>query len=345
MRTARASHTATRLRDGKVLVVGGFKADGVFLTNAELYDPATHTFLETGHTAVAHTSHTATLLPNGKVLVAGGVYGQPQQTAELYDPTTGRFGPAPGMSPERRDGFTATLLATGEVLLAGGYSVHGGYAARGDILDSAEIYNLTTNTFRPAGRMITPRAIHTATLLADGRVLFTGGFTPQGVTASAELYDPATNTFAPTGQMTAKRQKHAAVRIEDGRVLIVGGSDEHDYGGRYASMELFTPTSGTFAATVPMEAARYKISDAVTLLADGEVLIAGDGARAGGAVRPRRPDRASRLRVHGRGAFLRDGYPPRRWAGPHRGWVRWHGQDDRADLAVRPLTGGLGSHA
>jgi Galactose oxidase, central domain len=231
MRTARASHTATRLRDGKVLVVGGFKADGVFLTSAELYDPATHTFLETGHTAVAHTSHTATLLPNGKVLVAGGVYGQPQQTAELYDPATGRFGPAPGMSPERRDGFTATLLATGEVLLAGGYSVHGGYAARGDILDSAEIYNLTTNTFRPAGRMITPRAIHTATLLADGRVLFTGGFTPQGVTASAELYDPATNTFAPTGQMTAKRQKHAAVRIEDGRVLIVGGSDEHDYGG------------------------------------------------------------------------------------------------------------------
>src|SRR5262245_18362770 len=64
MRTARASHTATRLRDGRLLMVGGFKADGVFLTSAELYDPATHAFVETGHTAVAHTSHTATLLPD-----------------------------------------------------------------------------------------------------------------------------------------------------------------------------------------------------------------------------------------------------------------------------------------
>jgi Kelch motif/Galactose oxidase, central domain len=280
MTVQRACHTATRLRDGKVLVVGGFKVEGLFLASAELYDPATHAFVETGHTAVAHTCHSTTLLPDGKVLVMGGNYDQPQQTAELYDPATGRFSPATGMPPELRDGFSATLLATGEVLLAGGYSVHGGYAARGDILESAVLYNPTAHTFRPAGRMTTARAGQTATLLEDGSVLFTGGFTSQGVTASAEIYDPATGAFAPTGQMTAKRHKHAAVRLEDGQVLIVGGSDERDYEGRYASMELYNPTSGAFSETVPMQAARYKIGDTVTVLADGEVLIAGDGAQA-----------------------------------------------------------------
>jgi hypothetical protein len=280
MSVQRASHTATRLRDGKVLMVGGFKADGVFHSSAELYDPATHAFVETGHTAVTHTSHTATLLPDGRVLVAGGSYGQPQQTAELYDPTTGRFGSVTGMPPELRDGFTATLLATGKALLAGGYSTRGGYAARGDILASAELYDPTTNTIRPAGHMVTPRAGHTATLLPDGRVLFTGGYTSHGVTASAEIYDPTTGAFTPTGQMAIKRHKHAAVRLEDGQVLIVGGSDERDYDGRYASMELYDPAKGAFSATVSMEDARYKIDGAVTLLADGQVLIAGDGAQA-----------------------------------------------------------------
>lgn len=280
MTVQRASHTATRLQNGKVLVVGGFKADGVFLTSAELYDPATQAFTETGHTAAPHTSHTATLLPNGKVLVAGGSYGQPQQTAELYDPATGRFGPVTGMPPELRDGFTATLMTAGKVLLAGGYSTRGGYAARGDILASAELYDPTTNTIRPAGRMVAPRAGHTATLLADGRVLFTGGYTSQGVTASAEIYDSATGAFTPTGQMAIKRHKHAAVRLEDGHVVIVGGSDKRDYEGRYASMELYDPAKGVFTATVLMGAARYKIDGAVTLLMDGGALIAGDGARA-----------------------------------------------------------------
>jgi N-acetylneuraminic acid mutarotase len=229
---------------------------------------------------VQRASHTATRLQNGKVLVAGGSYGQPQQTAELYDPATGRFSLVTGMPPDLRDGFTATLLATGKVLLAGGYSTRGGYAARGDILASAELYDPTTNTIRPAGRMVTPRAGHTATLLADGRVLFTGGYTSQGVTASAEVYDPSDGAFTPTSHMATKRHKHAAVRLEDGHVLIVGGSDERDYDGRYASMELYDPAKGAFTATVSMGAARYKIDGAVTLLTDGEALIAGDGARA-----------------------------------------------------------------
>jgi hypothetical protein len=62
--------TATRLANGKVLVVGGW--NGNELNSAELYDPATGMWRVTGSLNTPRYLHTATLLPNGKVLVAGG---------------------------------------------------------------------------------------------------------------------------------------------------------------------------------------------------------------------------------------------------------------------------------
>src|SRR5262245_7501192 len=62
--------------------------------------------------------HTATILPNGKVLVAGG---NPNATAELYDPTTGTWTPTLPMASPRRD-HTATLLPNGKVLIVGGHN-------------------------------------------------------------------------------------------------------------------------------------------------------------------------------------------------------------------------------
>jgi hypothetical protein len=155
------------------------------------------------------------------VLVAGGSYGQLQQTAELYDPATGRFSPVIGMPPELRDGFTATLLATGKALLAGGYSTHGGYAAYGEILASAELYDPTTNTIHPAGRMTTPRAGMPATLLADGES-FRGGYTSR-VTASAGLRHYHRNAFAATISMEAALRSATRCRTREWRVLIADG--------------------------------------------------------------------------------------------------------------------------
>src|SRR5215467_5138658 len=70
--TARVSHTATLLPNGKVLAAGG--ANGVVsLASAELYDPVSATWSATANLDTARSSHTATLLANGKVLVAGGI--------------------------------------------------------------------------------------------------------------------------------------------------------------------------------------------------------------------------------------------------------------------------------
>ena len=62
--------------------------DCSYLSSAELYDPATGSWSNTGSLGTARQSHTATLLASGKVLVAGGIDSNinTSSSAELYDP-------------------------------------------------------------------------------------------------------------------------------------------------------------------------------------------------------------------------------------------------------------------
>src|SRR4030095_1291255 len=114
--TARQSHTATLLHNGKVLAAGGH-AGFASIGSAELYDPSTGVWTNTGALGTARHSHTATLLPNGKVLVAGGYNGGALASAELYDPASGTW-TATGNLANARWLHTATSLPNGKVLVA-----------------------------------------------------------------------------------------------------------------------------------------------------------------------------------------------------------------------------------
>jgi Protein kinase domain/Galactose oxidase, central domain len=229
MKNARSNHTATLLKDGRVLLAGGDVVGGVLAV--ELFDPKTGTFSTTGSLAVSRPDSTATLLPDGRVLLAGGFE---TSSAELYDPTTGAFGATGSMTSERYD-HTATLLPNGRVLIVGGFASN---AADTKGLLSAEMYEPGTGKFSATGSMATGRAEQTATLLSDGRVLVAGGCEAiLSANASAEVYDPKADAFRPTGSMATARLGHVAALLPDGRVLVAGGMSPWDL----ASAEIYTP--------------------------------------------------------------------------------------------------------
>ncbi len=101
--TARERASVTVLRDGRVLVAGGFGANGAILRSAEIYDPASGAFSNAGSLGVGRVYHTATPLGDGRVLVAGGLSlsDDALSSAEIFNPDTGRFTPAASMSVGR----------------------------------------------------------------------------------------------------------------------------------------------------------------------------------------------------------------------------------------------------
>src|SRR5439155_9556442 len=95
-----------------------------------------------------------------------------------------------------------------------------------------------------------PRDGHTATLLASGKVLVTGGEpNSDGSTSlrSADLYDPATNSWSPAADMSAGRYGHTATLMTNGEVLVTGGIDLHTL-TILGSAEVYNPPSDSWTA-------------------------------------------------------------------------------------------------
>lgn len=205
MNSPRAFHTATLLANGKVLIAGGRfqccsgnESLGSTLQSAEIFDPGSGTFSPAGNMAAPREQHSATMLANGTVLIAGGLvfsgYSASgfRSSAEIYDPVAGTFSWVANMTNARYN-HTATLLQNGMVLVVGGTNSpsHPVYKPFGNALATAELFDPSSDTFMPTGKMFFGRYQHQAVLLSSGIVLITGGFDLTGTPLySTELYHP-----------------------------------------------------------------------------------------------------------------------------------------------------------
>src|SRR5262249_49052068 len=217
--------------------------------------------------------HAAVLLNDGRVLVAGGYNGSTLVSAELYDPSTKMWTPTGDLNAARL-GLTMTLLVDGRVL-----------AARGTDSDdlqytwaSAEIYDPASGEWSIVATSSRGSVFHTATLLLDGKVLVTGGYTGRigdgNVLAVADLFDPATETWSRVADMYEHRLGHAATLLPSGNVLVSGGSNDRGFvADNKSSTEVFDIVTAKWTTAPSVTIARY--DHTATLLLDGTVLIAG----------------------------------------------------------------------
>jgi|GEM_PF-601959 len=276
MSSARYMHTATVLSSGLVLLAGGHKND----IAADLFDPWTGMFSTTTGDAQARSQHTATLLHDGRVLLAGGMDSHGAlETAELYDPADGRFHPA-GTLARGRKSATATLLTSGKVLVAGGCDALG-ISGCTEVLASTELFDPPTGQFELGPPMASPRRLHTATLLFDGRVLVAGGDSDNGSygVVATEIYDPAghggTGIFLPGPDMSAARAYHAASLLPSGDVLLTGGCTGPGCEDDQRSTDVFRSGSGSPVLDPGPDLVGRKSLHGMVVLASGKVLVAG----------------------------------------------------------------------
>lgn len=255
----RVGHAAVRARDGRVVVIGGWR--GARQTpSVEAYDPVGGAFSAAGSLRTARGGFTATLLRDGRVLVVGGASnGRVLASAEIYEPRTRRSTPAARLRAAR-SAHTATLLPDGRVLVVGGTDGR-------RVLASAEVWNPRTRAWSAAGRLREARHKHAAAAVRGG-VLIVGGSDERdfrGRYASAELYDLRLRRFVVVQAMTEARFK-----ITDAVVAVPGGAI---VGGGGRTVEVFDVSSRRFGAIGTVGTALSFVT--ATRLRNGDVLLAG----------------------------------------------------------------------
>lgn len=260
-------------------------------------------FSETAaQTQITTKAFSLTRLQDGRVLVAGGQVTtttpvSDEQECELFAVTGSSTGngvtqyqyawSAATSMASPRSYHAATLLEDsvleGQVLVTGGF-VNPNHIAGTEIYTPAAGGAGSWN----AGPALTQaRALHTQTLLADGKVLIAGGaISTASATATTEIFNPADSTIGAGASMLQVRSDHQAIRLRDGRVLVVGGSsqgrDLSSYGNfvdaLLATCEIYTPGSGGgWARTGSMTWSRA--GHRLVLLDDGRVLVIGGRGR------------------------------------------------------------------
>jgi hypothetical protein len=286
MATARRDSAAVRLKDGRVLIIGGTvpftgKCEMACISPAtasvDVYDPRTGKFSHNGSLSEPRTDGKVLLLNDGLVLVSGGdgQYGEWLSKLEIYDAAKGtsvvvKLPADPEKLPTEP---TLVLLADGRVLIVGG--TYDEYTSTSNV---TLIFDPVSGGFGKGPLMAQNRQGATATLLDDGRVLIVGGDYYQNnygySNENAELINPS-QPLSKSALLSASQYSEATTLLSDGRVLVTGSGAYDSVAGCMAPVasEVFDPGTGKLTPVGPMKTPRT--GSAAIRIKDGRVLVFG----------------------------------------------------------------------
>lgn len=255
MKVARAGHTATLLKTGKVYVAGGYNfkqgsTARISLSDTELFNPATGTFEVSPRMAIGGSVwipkafHTATLLKSGQVLLWGG---------ETYTGETANY-PAP-----------ATSILVFDF----------------DPEKNTYAYGVVKNRLDP---LSIARSGHQAALDVNGKVLIVGGETrtssapaPLVPADKVEWFDPATNLYQVVDGGTLPRKNPGVIAVRGGEFIAVAGGTDGTLMGKEVVFYKWDTGSSSFrrevTSPVPLLADPGRRAAAVATLRDGVDLL------------------------------------------------------------------------
>lgn len=269
------------MADGRLFVTGGHRRNGYGLPEASIFNPANNTWQRLPDMNRGRWYPTQVTLANGDVLTFTGSYNtryanntlpQVWQTAtgSWRDLTGAQMGhdlyPAAHLTPDGRvfvsipSTATRFLDTSGAGSWSAAYTRPGGYRGYGSAvpyddgklflvgggdppLATAQTVDISgaTPVFGSAASMSVARRQINATLMADGRILVTGGSSapgfnePSGAVLYGEIWDPATNSWTRTPGYQRYRGYHStALLLPDGRIISMGGDNE-------PNMEIYSP--------------------------------------------------------------------------------------------------------
>ncbi len=267
MTTPRAFLSATRLADGRVLLLGGMASYlGSVLASGEIFDPMNNQSLSTnGAMTFARFGHVAALLPSGKVFVAGGnsVWGgnTPPRKTEIFDPSSGTFSPGPDMVALARVGHAGARLVDGRVLYCGGCT--SGNCGTVSV-KTCEIYDGQSGKVAGTGSLTSGSGAQSMVTLATGKVLIAGGISQGAALDRVEIYDPQLGTWSSTGILSQERYDAAIALLVSGKVAIAGGRFGPTTMSTYvSSVEVYEPSG------VPITCRVCQLDGTCTKLSNG----------------------------------------------------------------------------
>jgi hypothetical protein len=213
--------TLVTLSDGNVLVVGGRDAPGVPTITPELYTPGQGwRTLGGAKSAAAFGANYANwwyprafLAPTGRV----GIVGHDGKIFTLAATGSGSITRATANAPAGHRALPTLMYAPGRVL-----------ALRASRKVSIINFSKAAPTVAATANVSAIRYWSSTTVLADGRVLLTGGSSAvnklTGVSYHAEIWDPATGLWTRGASAKQPRLYHSiSLLLPDGTVLTGGG--------------------------------------------------------------------------------------------------------------------------